>query len=71
MKKTATRLSGESPWDAIINHFGLEIVEQHGFEIFCIRSGYDNPQSLPLETLEELYDPWDRFVRETFRRLGM
>ena len=71
MKKTATRLSGETPWDAIVHHFGLDIVEEPSFEIFCIRSGYDYPRKLPLETLEELYSQWNRFVRETFRKLGL
>jgi hypothetical protein len=63
---TAIRFSGESPWDAIVNHFSLDIAEESGFEVYCIRLYYDDPRNLPLEALESLYRDWNRFIGSKF-----
>ena len=59
----ASRLSGESPWDAVVNHFGLDIVDEAAFHVYCVHLYYDSPRYLPLETLEALYARWNKLVR--------
>ncbi len=49
------RFSGETPWETIVNHCGLDIEDESQFHRFVHEQGYNEPRNLPLETLEELY----------------
>lgn len=66
MGRLTTLVRGESPWDAIVNHKGLDFAEELGLEVYCVRLGYDWPKLLPLETLEELYRQWQKVVGRHF-----
>lgn len=50
------QFKGESSYDAIINHYSLDIEEQSSFDNYLINR--DVPQSSDLKTLREMYDEW-------------
>lgn len=54
----ASKFSGESPWDAVINSFSLNIVEEDEFEAY-VKKQYSDPKAVPLEILEMLYAEWE------------
>ena len=56
MGKPTVRFSGESSWDAIVNHYSLDIIEEDTFSIYLTERGYG--RDIPLETLEEVYEDW-------------
>jgi hypothetical protein len=56
---TTVRFSGESPWNAVINHNSLDIVEEVAFLAWCIRNGIDRESSLSI-----LEAAFERFERE-------
>jgi len=53
----SVRFSGETPWDAIVNHNSLDEEEEEKLLQFCERV-HRAPKQLPLEALERLYSAW-------------
>ena len=51
------RFSGESPWDAIVNHHGLDIVEEKEFLDFCTWRNVGKDASP--EVLHRVYTIWE------------
>ena len=54
---TSVRFSGESPWDAVVNHNSLNIEEEGAFRQY-VEDTYAEGVNLPLEVLERLYTEW-------------
>lgn len=52
----AVQFSGEDDWEAVINHFGFNIVEEDEFEEFVKSKGYSKDSQL--ELLEMLVKEW-------------
>jgi len=51
--KLPVQFSGETPWDAIVNHNGLSIIEEQEFLDFCTRMNIS--QDASLKTLSRAY----------------
>ena len=50
------QFSGEDDWDAVINHFGFNIIEEDEFEQFIVSKDYSKESQL--EILEMLVKEW-------------
>lgn len=50
------RLPGETPWDAVLAHYGMDIDEEISFRRYVVGRGASEGASL--EVLELLYEQW-------------
>ena len=57
------QFSGESDWDAIVNHNSLDIVEEERFIEYIVSMGWD-PNITKLHALEILFGAWNRTARD-------
>lgn len=57
-KEKTVQFAGESAYDAMVNHYSLDIEDESRFEAYCKRQGYKNPRGLTLQLLESLYSAY-------------
>lgn len=55
-KVRLVQFPGESEWTAIINHFGLDIVEEDELEQYIIEQGHSKESEIGI--LLSLYQAW-------------
>lgn len=59
MPNDTVQFSGESPWQAIVNHESLDIEEEANFRQFCVDQGYPSPENFSsLAMLNDLLEAW-------------
>lgn len=59
MPNDTVQFSGESPWQALINHESLDIEEEAEFRQFCIDQRYSSPENFSSAAiLNDLFIQW-------------